>query len=121
LKDALAPGTALTELQKVSDAFRRAGAQSRPMTLHGIDLITAGPKVMVHGVVAHDYDSHLVDGMVVNVEATPIAADGVWGSFLSRTYAISKDGIEDLTPTAYPLDELLTVSQSSDSASSDRS
>jgi Xaa-Pro aminopeptidase len=121
LKDALAPGTALTELQKVSDAFRRAGAQSRPITLHGIDLITAGPKVMVHGVVAHDYDSHLIDGMVVNVEATPIAADGVWGSFLSRTYAISKDGIEDLTPTAYPLDELLTVSQSSDSASSDRS
>jgi Xaa-Pro aminopeptidase len=109
LKDAVAPGTALTELQKVSDAFRRAGAQSRPMTLHGIDLITAGPKVMVHGVAAQEYDSHLIDGMVVNVEAAPISADGVWGSFLSRTYAIGKDGIEDLTPTSYPLDELLTV------------
>jgi Xaa-Pro dipeptidase len=109
LKDVLAPGTALTELQKVSDAFRRAGAQSRPMTLHGIDLITAGPKVMVHGVAAQEYDSHLIAGMVVNVEATPISADGVWGSFLSRTYAIGTDGIEDLTPTSYPLDELLTV------------
>lgn len=109
LKEALAPGTALTELEKVSDAFRRAGAQSRPMTLHGIDLITAGPKVMVHGVAAHEYDSRLIDGMVVNVEAAPITADGVWGSFLSRTYAICEDGVEDLTPTPYPLDELLTV------------
>jgi Xaa-Pro dipeptidase len=109
LKDVLAPGVALTELQKVSDAFRRAGAQSRPMTLHGIDLITAGPKVMVHGVGAQEYDSHLVDGMVVNVEATPITADGVWGSFLSRSYAIASAGVEDLTPTSYPLDELLTV------------
>jgi Xaa-Pro aminopeptidase len=109
LKDVLAPGAALTQLQNVSDAFRRAGAQSRPMTLHGIDLITAGPKVMVRGVVAHEYDSHLIDGMVVNVEATPITADGVWGSFLSRTYAIAGDGVEDLTPTSYPLGELLTV------------
>jgi Xaa-Pro dipeptidase len=113
LKEALAPGTALTELAKVSDAFRRAGAQSRPMTLHGIDLITAGPKVMVHGVAAHEYDSQLIDGMVVNVEAAPITADGVWGSFLSRTYAINKDGIEDLTPTSYPLDELLTAARPS--------
>ena len=113
LREALAPGTALTELQKRSDAFRRAGAQSRPMTLHGIDLITAGPKVMVHGVVAREYDSHLTDGMVVNVEAAPITADGVWGSFLSRTYAIGKDGVEDLTPTSYPLDELLTAARPS--------
>jgi hypothetical protein len=79
------------------------------MTLHGIDLITAGPKVMVHGVAAREYDSRLTAGMVVNVEAAPITADGVWGSFLSRTYAIGTDGIEDLTPTPYPLDELVTV------------
>ena len=107
LKDALAPGLPLAQLSKLSSAFREAGGQSRPMTLHGIDMITAGPKVMVHGVAAEDYDDHLVEGMVVNVEATPISADGAWGSFLSRTYVIGADGVEDLTPTAYPLDKIV--------------
>lgn len=109
VKDALAPGVPLTRLSEVSRAFRDAGGQSRPMTLHGIDMITAGPKVMVHGTAAQDYDSTLVEGMVVNVEATPIAADGSWGSFLSRTYAIGADGVEDLTPTPYPLDEVVVA------------
>ena len=110
LKDALAPGVPLTQLSKASSAFRDAGAQSRPMTLHGIDMITAGPKVMVHGTADQGYDDTLIEGMVVNVEATPIHADGSWGSFLSRTYAITGDGIEDLTPTDYPLEQLLIVS-----------
>lgn len=109
LKDALAPGVELEHLSKLSQAFRDAGAQSRPMTLHGIDMITSGPKVMVHGVAATGYDSTLVEGMVVNVEATPIAADGSWGSFLSRTYVMAADGVEDLTPTSYPLEKLFTV------------
>lgn len=109
VKDALAPGVPLTHLSEVSRAFRDAGGQSRPMTLHGIDMITAGPKVMVHGVAAQEYDSTLVEGMVVNVEATPIAADGSWGSFLSRTYAIGADGVEDLTPTSYPLDQVVVA------------
>lgn len=109
VRNALAPGVALTDLSEASKAFRDAGGQSRPMTLHGIDMITAGPKVMVHGVAAQGYDSTLVEGMVVNVEATPIAADGSWGSFLSRTYAITADGIEDLTPTPYPLDTIVVA------------
>lgn len=110
VQEALAPGVPLSQLAKVSSAFRDAGHQSRPMTLHGIDMITAGPKVMVDGVAAKEYDDTLVEGMVVNVEATPIHADGVWGSFLSRTYAIGADGVEDLTPTIYPLDQLFVVS-----------
>lgn len=79
------------------------------MTLHGIDMITAGPKVMVHGVATQEYDSTLVEGMVVNVEATPIAADGSWGSFLSRTYVIGADGVADLTPTPYSLDRIVVA------------
>jgi ectoine hydrolase len=107
VRDALGPGVALDEVQRVADAFRRAGAQSRPMVLHGIDLITSGPKVMVHGVAATDYDRTLVPGMVMNVEATPISADGTFGSFLSRTYAITSDGIDELTP--HPIDGIVAA------------
>lgn len=107
VRDALGPGVDLDAVQDVADAFRRAGAQSRPMVLHGIDMITSGPKVMVHGVAAGDVDRTLVPGMVMNVEATPISGDGTFGSFLSRSYAITADGIEDLTP--HPVDEIVVA------------
>lgn len=103
----LMPGNDLGEIQKEAAAFRRAGAQSRPMVLHGIDLITAGPKVMVESIAAHDYERKLLPGMVVNVEVTPISRDGVYGSFLSRTYAITDDGNRALTP--YPVDNVTSV------------
>jgi Xaa-Pro aminopeptidase len=105
IESVLVPGTDLTEVQKAGEAFRKAGGQSRPMVLHGIDLITAGPKVMVHGVSAKDYEKQLMPGMVVNVEATPISRDGSFGSFLSRTYAITEDGAEALTP--YPTEDIV--------------
>lgn len=103
----LAPGRELGDIQKAAAAFRSAGAQSRPMVLHGIDLITAGPKVMTDKVAAQDYDRRLAPGMVVNVEATPISDDGTFGSFLSRTYVIEEDGVACLTP--YPTDELVVA------------
>ena len=107
IESVLVPGTALVDIQKAGDAFRQAGAQSRPMVLHGIDMITAGPKVMVHGVNAKDYEQELLPGMVVNVEATPISADGSFGSFLSRSYVITETGAENLTP--YPVAELVVA------------
>lgn len=100
----LAPGTPLTDVQRAGQTFREVGAQSRPMVFHGIDMITAGPKVMVHGVAAKDYETELVPGMVVNVEATPISADGSFGSFLSRSYVITEEGADNLTP--YPTGEI---------------
>jgi Xaa-Pro aminopeptidase len=103
----LGPGVDLVEVQEASAGYRRAGIQSRPMTLHGIDLITAGPKVSIGGVSSAGFDDHLVPGMVVNIESTPISRDGVYGQFLSRTYAIEENGIECLTP--YPIDDLITV------------
>jgi Xaa-Pro dipeptidase len=107
IEDVLVPGTPLTEIQQAGDGFRRAGAQSRPTVLHGIDMITAGPKVMVHGVAAKDGERELMPGMVVNVEATPISRDGSFGSFLSRTYAITETGADALTP--HPVDDLVVA------------
>ena len=103
----LGPDVALEKIMEASGGYRRAGMQSRPVTLHGIDLITAGPKVSVRGVSSAGFDDRLVPGMVVNIESTPISQDGVYGQFLSRTYAIEEDGVQCLTP--YPVDELLTV------------
>jgi len=107
IEGVLGPGVDLVKVQEASGGYRRAGMQSRPMTLHGIDLITAGPKVSVGGVSSAGFDDQLVPGMVVNIESTPISRDGVYGQFLSRTYAIEENGIECLTP--YPIDDLMTV------------
>ncbi len=103
--ETLTVGTPLDDIRAAASAFRRVGAQSRPVLVHGIDLITAGPKVMVHDVVARPFDDPLRAGMVLNIEAAPISADGTFGSFVSRTYAVREDGPVDLTP--YPLDEMI--------------
>jgi Xaa-Pro aminopeptidase len=107
IESALGPGVDLASITAASGGYRRAGMQSRPMTLHGIDLITSGPKVSVEGVAGAGFDGELAPGMVVNIESTPLSADGVFGQFLSRTYAIEEKGVQCLTP--YPVEELMTV------------
>lgn len=107
LEEKLRAGVDLRELQTVAGRFRAAGLQSRPMLLHGIDMITAGPKISVDKVSATAFDGELSPGMVMNVEATPVSADGTYGLFLSRSYAITDGEPECLTP--YPLDDFVVV------------
>jgi hypothetical protein len=45
--------------------------------------------------------------MTMNVEITPINADGTFGIFLSRTFVIEQTGVRDITP--YPLDGLVVA------------
>lgn len=107
-EDVIGPGVDLTEVQEAAGAFRRNGLQCRAMVLHGIDMVTAGPKVFVERVSANDYDRVLVPGMVVNIGHTPINLEGTFGTFLSRTYAIEEDGIRSLTE--YPVEDIIVVS-----------
>lgn len=107
-EDVIGPGVDLTEVKDAARAFRRNDLQCRAMVLHGIDMVTAGPKVFVEKIAAKDYDRVLIPGMVVNIELTPINLEGTFGTFLSRTYAIETDGVRSLT--RYPVDDIITVS-----------
>jgi Xaa-Pro dipeptidase len=106
-EDVIGPGVDLLDVQEAAGAFRRNGLQCRAMVLHGIDMVTAGPKVFVDRVTTKSYDRVLIPRMVVNIELTPINLEGTLGTFLSRTYAIEDDGIRCLTP--YPVDDLIVV------------
>lgn len=107
LEEQLRAGTDLQELLIPAGRFRAAGLQSRPMLLHGIDMLTAGPKVFIDKVSAKTFEGVLSEGMVMNIESTPVTADGTHGLFVSRSYAITDGEPECLTP--YPLDDFLTV------------
>lgn len=98
ISGALGPDVPLERVHEATGVFRRLGAQSRPMCMHGIDLITDGPIVTTDGVRASDLDRVLVPGMTVNVEITPIDAEGVYGMFMSRTFVIEESGARDITP-----------------------
>lgn len=106
-EDVIGPGVDLQDVLEAAGEFRRNGLQCRAMVLHGIDMVTAGPKVFAERVAANDYDRVLIPGMVVNIEHTPINLEGTFGTFLSRTYAIEDDGIRSLTE--YPVDDVVVA------------
>ncbi len=91
---ALGPGRPLTGIQAAGRAFRAAGAQSRPIHFHGIDLITDGPHVFCDHIGAEPFEQSLRPGMVVMPEPNPITADGMLGLFVGHTYIITATGAE---------------------------
>lgn len=104
----LAPGNTLESVRKASaGVFREKGAQSRPILMHGHDLITSLPFISIDEVKGEPYDMIMRPGMAYGIEITPINADGTFGIFLSRSYAITETGVEALTP--YPLDEIIVA------------
>jgi Xaa-Pro aminopeptidase len=107
----LKDGASLEEVREATGHFRQVGAQSRPIVMHGIDLITSPPYVHTDKVRSSEIDSVLRTGMTVNVEITPINAEGTFGIFFSRTFAITDDGVDELTPL--PLDGLIVAKGSS--------
>jgi Xaa-Pro dipeptidase len=107
IRSQLRDGVELTEVQRAAGHFRKQGAQSRPIVMHGIDLMTAGPYVMTDKIRAEPYELALMSGMTVNIEITPINDDGTLGIFLSRTFQVTDGEPVEMTP--YPLDEFLVA------------
>jgi Xaa-Pro aminopeptidase len=104
LEAELVPGKTLEEISKAGSTFRDKGAQSRPIMVHGLDLITALPYILTDDVRGQPGDEVVKPGNTFAIEITPINADGTFGMFLSRTYVMTEDGQENIVH--YPLDEL---------------
>jgi len=107
LRQQLVPGNTLEDVRQAGTHFRQHGAQARPMLVHGLDLITAPPFIYTEQVKAEPFEEQIKPGMTFSIEITPINADGTFGMFLGRTYAITEDGQQDLTP--YPIDQIIVV------------
>ena len=107
IRDQLRDGVSLETVQAAGAHFRSMGAQSRPILMHGIDMVTSEPMVTTDKITAAPYDGVLQRGQTVNVEITPIDATGVMGIFLSRTFAITEGPPADLTP--FPLDDIIVA------------
>jgi Xaa-Pro aminopeptidase len=104
---ALMPGKSLEEARQALTHFRKAGAQSRPVSVHGLDLITAPPYVYTDQVKGASMGLEIKPNTTFAIEITPINSDGTYGMFMSRSYAITEDGRRDLTP--YPMDEIIVA------------
>ena len=107
IRHELRDGVSLETVQAAGAHFRTVGAQSRPILMHGIDLLTSDPMVTTDKITAAPYENVLQSGQTVNVEITPIDATGVMGIFLSRTFAITEGPPDELTP--YQLDDILVA------------
>ncbi|MGH2750971.1 MAG: M24 family metallopeptidase [Actinomycetota bacterium] len=97
----LRPGGRLAEVERAGRFFRNHGYQSRPIHLHGIDLVTAAPHVYV----GHAPDEVIRPGQVLMLEPNPIRADGNLGMFFGHTFIITESGHERVTD--YPLEMVI--------------
>lgn len=93
MAELLKPGHTLSEIQQAGRFFRDNGYQSRPIHLHGIDLVSSEPHVYVHDV----HDEEIRPGQVLMLEPNPIRADGNLGIFYGHTFIITEDGNEMVT------------------------
>jgi Xaa-Pro aminopeptidase len=91
------PGSSLEDARHAGEIFRELGAQSRPIHIHGIDLVSSAPHVFTDRV---DGEQVLQPGMVLVVEPTPITDDGLLGMFFGHTFAVTAAGRECLD--SYP-------------------
>ena len=108
IRGQLKPGNSLEAVRKASSTtFRSRGAQSRPIVMHGLDLITSVPFVSVDEVKGQPYDMVMQPGATYSIEITPVSLDGTFGIFFSRSFAITESGVDELTP--YPIDEILVA------------
>jgi Xaa-Pro aminopeptidase len=108
IRDELKPGAPLEKVREVAArAFRDRGAQSRPICMHGLDLITSVPFVSVDEVKGQAYDMVMQPGATYSIEITPVNLDGTFGIFFSRSFAITGTGRMELTP--YPLEDIIVA------------
>jgi Xaa-Pro aminopeptidase len=104
LEAKLVPGNSLEDVREAGSHFREVGAQSRPIMIHGLDLITAPPFIYTDNVKAWAGDEIIRPGNTYAIEITPINADGTFGMFFSRTYVMTEDGQRNIVD--FPMDEL---------------
>jgi Xaa-Pro aminopeptidase len=108
IRDELKPGAPLEKVREIAArTFRDRGAQSRPICMHGLDLITSVPFVSVDEVKGQAYDMVMQPGATYSIEITPVSLDGTFGIFFARSFAITGSGRMELTP--YPLEEILVA------------
>ena len=92
--DSIGPDRSLEDARAAGRFFREHGAQSRPIHLHGIDLVSSSPHVFTDRVDSEAGDDILQPGMVLVVEPTPVTADGSLGMFFGHTFAVTETGRE---------------------------
>lgn len=83
------PGHRLEELVEVGRFYRKMGAQSRPIHVHGIDFVSSLPHVFADHVQAEDFEKELQPGMVLVIEPNAVTADGQLGMFFGHTFIIT--------------------------------
>lgn len=93
MRDAIRPGNRLADVHRAGGFFREHGYQSRPILLHGIDLVSSEPHIFVD----HFDDEEITPGQVLMLEPNPIRPDGNLGLFLGQTFIIREDGVENVT------------------------
>lgn len=102
MREAIKPGNTLADVQRAGGFFREHGYQSRPILLHGIDLVSSEPHIYVDAV----DDEEIRPGQVLMLEPNPIRMDGNLGLFLGQTFIIGTDGVENVTE--HSLDRIVT-------------
>jgi Xaa-Pro aminopeptidase len=107
LNEKLMPGNTLEQVRQATRFFRENGAQSLPITMHGLDLITALPVVYVDRVASVPGDEDILPGKAYAIEISPVDSEGLLAMFMARTYIMTEDGKRDLTP--FPMDEVLVA------------
>lgn len=67
----------------------RAGVQSRPIHVHGIDFVSSEPHIFTDHIQAEEYEQVLQPGMVLVIEPNAVTADGMFGIFFGHTFIIT--------------------------------
>ncbi len=93
----LRPGNTFAALSEKARIFRARGYQSRPIVLHGLDLVSHSPEVRVDGAHTEPDDAVIKPGMTLMLEPNPISADGMLGLFFGHTFVITDRGSECVT------------------------
>ncbi len=97
MADQLRPGKTLRDVWEAGQFFRSKGYQSRPVHLHGMDLVTHSPHVGVESLDEHETDMVLRPGMELMLEPNPITLDGRLGLFFGHTVMINETGHQRVT------------------------
>ena len=88
------PGNPVQKLQDAGKFFREKGVQSRPIHVHGIDLVSDGPHVYADRISVEPFEEVMKPGMVIMAEPNPITADGNLGMFVGHTFIVTETGHE---------------------------
>jgi Xaa-Pro aminopeptidase len=90
----IGPGKPVEDLRQAAQFFRQKGVQSRPIHVHGIDLVTDGPHIFNDHVEAEPFEQVMKPGMVIMAEPNPVTADGLLGMFVGHTFIVTETGHE---------------------------